>query len=99
MSRGTPDVNLWLRQNPRPGTYGAPLGRSNCDDASHGLRRYCQRIRFVDGDYSADGTYWGGGRNVLPLYAVFSVDMVTLCFYRAKDRADALRQYAESRHA
>lgn len=44
--RGTPDVNLWLRQRPRGSKYGAPLGRANRDDASPGLRRYCQRIRF-----------------------------------------------------
>lgn len=93
--KGTPLVNLYLKQNPRSCRYGAPMGRTNHDSASPGLRRYCQRIRFVDGDYSADGTYWGAAGG--PLYAVFSIDMATLCFYRATSRADALRQYEESR--
>ena len=89
--KGAPDINLYLRQNPRDGKHGAPMGHSNRDEGSPGLRRYCQRVRFVDGDYSADGTYWGsgGGR----LYAVFTFDMLTLCFYRAATRNDALRAH------
>lgn len=90
----TPDINKLLRARPRSCQYGAPLGRSNVDDAPETERRYCQRIRFVDCDYSADGTYWGGSS---PLYAVFSADLATLCFYRARTRADALAAHAESR--
>lgn len=89
----TPNINTWLRANPRDCKYGAPLGRRNFDDAPREPRRYCQRIRFVDGDYTPDGTYWGGGRGVLPLWAVFTADMETLCFYRAATRADAIREY------
>lgn len=90
----TPDIDKLLRAHPRSGKYGAPMGRSNVDDAPEGVRRYCQRIRFVDGDYSADGTYWGGSS---PLYAVFTADLETLYFYRARTRADALAAHAESR--
>lgn len=86
----TPDINKLLRARPRASRYGAPLGYSNHDDAPEGARRYCQRVRFVDGDYGPDGTYWGSGE---PLYAVFTADRETLCYYRARDRADALRQH------
>lgn len=89
----TPDINRYLRENPRDGKYGAPLGRTNRDDSPRDPRRYCQRVRFTDGDYSADGTYWGGGRGTLPLWAVFTADFATLCFYRAATRADAMREY------
>lgn len=41
------------------------MGDSNRDERDQfprGVSRiYCQRVRFVDGDYGADGTYWGGG--------------------------------------
>jgi hypothetical protein len=92
----TPDINKLLRARPRDGKYGAPLGRRNVDDAaSLAVRRYCQRIHFVDGDYSADGTYWGSGGG--PLWAVFTADLETLCFYRAPDRKTALRTYWSER--
>ena len=80
-----PNINRLLRARPRPGTYGAPLGWTNRRDAPPGTALYCQRVRFVDGDYGPDGTYWGGGRGTLPLYAVFSADLETLCYYRAPD--------------
>ena len=90
----TPSINALLRARPRPGRYGAPLGDSNRDDAPAGSKKYCQRVQFVDGDYAPDGTYWGGGRDVLPLYAVFTADLETLCYYRAASRRDAVAQYA-----
>ncbi len=55
----TPDINKILRKNPRSGKFGAPLGARNHHDSTS--RVYLQRIRFVDGDYGADGTYWGQG--------------------------------------
>ncbi len=63
----TPNINALLRARMRPCQYGAPMGARNYDDAPEGSKKYCQRVRFVDGDYAPDGTYWGGGRGVLPL--------------------------------
>lgn len=79
------NINALLKARPRSCTYGAPLGARNRRDAAPGTRLYCQRVRFVDGDYAPDGTYWGGGAGTLPLFAVFSADLETLCFYRARD--------------
>lgn len=93
----TPNINALLRARMRPCQYGAPMGARNYDDAPEGSKKYCQRVRFVDGDYGPDGTYWGGGRggrDVLPLYAVFTADLETLCYYRAATRRDAIAQYA-----
>lgn len=84
-----PDINKLLRARPRPGRYGAPMGAHNRRDAAPGTKLYCQRVRPVDGDYGADGTYWGFGRESAPLYAVFSDDLETLCYYRAWNFMDA----------
>ena len=89
-----PDINRLLRARPRPCRYGAPLGASNYDDAPPDARRYCQRVRFVDGDYGPDSTYWGSGGG--PLYAVFTADLETLCYYRAPTRAAALEAHREA---
>ena len=86
------EINALLRANPRPCRYGAPLGAMNRDAAPGHVRRYCQRVRFTDGDYGADGTYWGSGGG--PLYAVFTQNLETLCYFRAPNRAAALAQYA-----
>lgn len=84
-----PNINKLLRARPVSARYGAPMGFRNRRDAPPGTRLYCQRVRPVDGDYSADGTYWGFGRGTAPLYAVFSEDLETLCFYRAWNFMDA----------
>lgn len=88
------NINSLLRARPRPCTYGAPMGARNRRDADPRAKLYCQRVRLVDGDYAPDGTYWGGGRGTVPLYAVFSEDLETLCFYRAWDymRAKAMHR-------
>lgn len=86
-----PNINALLRANPRPCRYGAPLGAMNRDAAPGHVRRYCQRVRFTDGDYGADGTYWGSGGG--PLYAVFTQNLETLCYFRAPNRASAMAQY------
>lgn len=91
-----PDINKLLRANPRPCTYGAPMGARNRYDAAPGSRLYCQRVRFVDGDYAPDGTYWGGGSGTAPLYAVFSADLETLAYYRAWDYMRAKARHAEA---
>jgi hypothetical protein len=91
----TPDINKLLRARPRDSRYGAAMGARNRYDGEPGARLYCQRVRFVDGDYAPDGTYWGGGRFSSPLYAVFTADLETLAFYRATSRADAAAHHAQ----
>jgi hypothetical protein len=96
----TPDINKLLRANPRSCQYGAPLGAANrygdADDARETPRLYCQRIRFVDGDYSADGTYWGGGSR---LWCVFNERLSVRIFIRAATRKAALDAFlAEYQH-
>lgn len=83
------DINRLLRARPVSARYGAPLGARDTVDPPY-PPTHCQRVRFVDGDYGPDGTYWGGGRDVLPIYAVFSAGLETLCYYRAASRADAI---------
>lgn len=89
-----PDINRLLRARPVPARYGAPMGATNRRDALPGARLYSQRVRFVDGDYAPDGTYWGGGPGTVPLYAVFSADLETLCYYRAWGFMRARAMYA-----
>ena len=96
------DINRILRADPRPCRYGAPMGDSGWinknrdgDEVESESRLYCQRVRFVDGDYGPDGTYWGGGRDVLPLYCVFDREDTTRRYYRAKSRADAVAQFVK----
>jgi hypothetical protein len=93
----TPDINRILRNDIRHCGRGAPMGDTNRDERDQfprGVSRvYCQRIRFVDGDYGADGTYWGGGRGTLPLWCVFTWQegqTPLRAYYRAQDRAAAL---------
>lgn len=86
-----PDINKLLRASPVNGRYGAPMGRHNRnDDGIEDL--YLQRVRFIDGDYSADGTYWGSGGG--PLFAAFTANLETLCFVRASSRADAVAKFS-----
>lgn len=86
-------IGALLRARPRSGKYGAPMGRSNVFADDYAGPLYCQRVPFVDGDYSPDGTYWGGGRGVAQLWAVFSPDFEVLCFYRAAGRMAAVREF------
>ena len=95
--RRAPDINKLLRARPRPGRYGAPLGARNVYTAAPGAKLYSQRVRFVDGDYASDGTYWGSGGG--PLYAVFSADLETLAYFRARNSRDALAQFKEGHKA
>jgi len=93
----TPDINKVLTQdNCRRGcSRGAPLGdRNRYDDMTSKL--YLQRIRFIDGDYAPDGTYWGGPG---PLWCAFNKEegdfptaMGTRIYVRAKSRIEAQRE-------
>ena len=66
----TPNINKILAANPRYTRNGAPLGDTNFHLATSPL--YLQRVRFVDGDYAPDGTYWGD--NGTPLWCAFNGD-------------------------
>lgn len=90
-----PCINRILRQNPRNSRYGAPLGsRSTTDGGTDGL--YLQPLRMVDGDYGADGTYWGGwSSRAGGMWCAFSADGQTRIYTRAKSRREAFQQIAE----
>lgn len=88
----TPNINKLLRDRPRNCKYGAPLGARNFYDAAPDAQLYCQRVRFIDGGYAPDGTYWGMPAN---LWCVFSADLATCVYIRAASRADALKTFAE----
>ena len=89
----TPDINALLKADPRSCRYGAPLG---CDDYIHedwdnSVPLHVQRLRFIDGDYAADGTYWGAGSDAL--YCAFDPTAMQVRIYvRAHTRGGALRK-------
>jgi hypothetical protein len=101
------DINRILRQNPRPlQRGGAPLGASDQYDGHIVLR--LQRVRFVDGGYAPDGTYWGGGTSTPYLWCAFNPDtatapaaMGTRLYVRAWSRDEAkqiiLKNYVNTR--
>lgn len=84
----TPDINQILRAAPVNSRRGAPLGAGNVFDEDGGPL-YVQRIRFTDGDYAADGTYWGGPPSA-PLYCGFSADGLSRVYVRANSRDEAI---------
>lgn len=85
----TPDINALLRASPRTSRYGAPLGASNTvGDPTQPC--HLQRLRLVDGDYGADGTYWGNSPSHGDVWAAFTPDLATLIYVRAKSRRGAI---------
>lgn len=93
------DINAILRSKPVSCTYGAPMGKPNRFNGKicrNGLSSesheplYVQRIRFVDGDYAPDGTYWGGGSR---LYCAFNSD--SEIYIRADNRSEAIQLLKE----
>lgn len=84
----TPDINRILRADPRPCKYGAPMGSSGWDDREDDEAPvYLQRLRLVDGDYGADGTYWGCGA---PLWCAFNAEGTLRRYVRAATRPKAI---------
>lgn len=83
----TPDINKILHGDPVSCKRGAPMGATSYLDAPD-TPVYVQRVRFVDGDYGADGTYWGCGGD--PLWCGFHPVMPNRVYARAKNRAAAL---------
>lgn len=85
----TPGINALLRAHPVNSRYGAPLGASS---SVGDLTQPChlQRLRLVDGDYGADGTYWGNSPSHGAVWACFTPDLATLIYVRAKSRRGAM---------
>lgn len=89
------DINALLRGRPRHSQRGAPYGDSN---RIGDLTQPChlQRLRLVNGDYGADGTYWGNSPSHGDIWACFTPDLATLIYVRAQTRkqaADAALEY------
>lgn len=94
MNAKTPNINKILRGENRSSASGSPMGAPNDVDTQDDTRVYLQRVRFVDGDYGADGTYWGGGRENPPLYCAFTFNGTgtpTRVYARGWDRTEAGR--------
>lgn len=91
----TPDIDALLRAHPVNSRYGAPMGASN---SVGDLTQPChlQRLRLVDGDYGADGTYWGNSPSHGDIWAAFTPDLATLIYVRAKSRRDAISEVLET---
>lgn len=82
------DINVILRRDPRPAKHGAPMGDGDrIPDGGVLPKLHVQRIAFVDGDYGADGTYWGGSE---PLYCAFDKRGTTRIYVRAVSRDQAI---------
>lgn len=84
----TPDINKILKARPVQQRYGAPLG-AKCHLLAPENKMYVQRVQMVDGDYSWDGTYWGGYPSP-PLYCAFDVEGQNRLYYRGKTRKEAI---------
>lgn len=97
MSTKSVNINAILAapEHSRSSPRGAPMGASDYMDAPES-KLHLQRIRFVDGDYGPDGTYWGGGGP--PLWCAFTTEapwphvLVNCVYVRAKDRAAAVAE-------
>lgn len=72
---------------------GAPMGRPTIAENPEATVLLF-RVRFVDGDYDAGGAYWGGGKNVDPIYAAIGDGFQT--FVRAPNLEAARVQILES---
>lgn len=93
-----PDVNKVLKSDPVNCSRGASMGQTDAFDPDAGWL-YLGRVKMVDGDYSPDGTYWGGGSGTLPLWCAInggiSPGKHSRIWVRAKSRQDAVRQIME----
>lgn len=81
------NINQILATENRSSPRGAPMGASDNFDDDHPIL-HVQRVVFVDGDYGADGTYWGGGPGTTPLWCGFNE--TSRVYVRAKNRKEAI---------
>lgn len=79
--------------------YGAPMGRRN--NIPHDIntvgKLHLERLKWIDHDYTYDGTYWGcGGRgqNIYWAYGETATEQVDV-FVRAVGRINAKAQVRE----
>lgn len=82
-----PDINRLLRKHSRSHPRGAPMGARSYLKAPE-LKCYLQRVRMIDGDYAADGTYWGSGGD--PLWCAFHTYGPNRVYVRAATRKAAI---------
>ena len=85
------NINQWLKNHPRAYRYGAPLGAREFVGTT---KVYLQRLRFVDGDYTLDGTYWGRTPGEY-VYCAMAEDETTRVYVRAKSREGAKQKLAD----
>lgn len=63
------NLNAWLKERPRSCKFGAPMGAADWrGDSDYAYKFNLQRLKFQDGGYTLDGTYWGSPAN---LYLAF----------------------------
>ena len=69
--------------------FGAPMGRANelPTDTNSPSKLQMEKLKWVDGDYTKDGTYWGHGDN--NIYCAFGGEESVKIFVRAMNRQDA----------
>jgi hypothetical protein len=79
--------------------YGAPMGRRNSipDDVFIDEALSLRKLKWQDGDYTEDGTYWGGGMgdNVYWANGSTSTSQEINIFVRAKNRQEAKEKVRE----
>lgn len=69
------------------------MGRANERGPRHGDYKFnLVKIPFVGGDYDRGGAYWGGGRDVAPLYGYVDREEGVYGYLRAWDREEAKRE-------
>lgn len=72
--------------------FGAPLGRCNVipDDIKTAGKLYLEKLKWTNGDYTTDGTYWGsnGGDNIFRAYGESETEQIEI-FVRANSRDNA----------
>jgi len=94
----TPDINALLNADRRNSSRGAPMGALNkvAEGWDKDTPLHVQRLRFVDGDYGADGTYWGASEHAGHVYCAFDPTAKQVRVYvRAFTRGQALDRLAE----
>ena len=94
----TPNINkiLALPKQNRSSQRGSPMGDSDiADDLSEKL--YVQKIRFEDGAYGRDGTYWGAPETMWCAFTTNETQTMTpvRIYTRAKNRTLAIMNILE----